>query len=179
MSHLVGEYFPAQKRPSSRAAKRSATLNMPAETATCTRARFVDLMMVFLAGRAAEQIVFGRITNGAANDLERVTQIARSMVFSSTACRRSRPRARARRQLRALGGDEAATATRAGAAHRLRVRGGAAAADEAPRVNSDRVAGALLERGGSTAANRGAARGREAGSRSSRPWAPFALPLRD
>ena len=38
-------------------------------------------MQVFLAGRAAEEIVFGRITNGAANDLERVTEIARSMVF--------------------------------------------------------------------------------------------------
>jgi cell division protease FtsH len=37
--------------------------------------------MVYLAGRAAEEIVFGRITNGAANDLERVTEIARSMVF--------------------------------------------------------------------------------------------------
>ncbi|MBA3332922.1 MAG: hypothetical protein H0U30_02930, partial [Actinobacteria bacterium] len=46
-----------------------------------TREEFVDLMMVFLAGRAAEQVVFGRITNGAANDLERVTHIARSMVF--------------------------------------------------------------------------------------------------
>jgi cell division protease FtsH len=34
-----------------------------------------------LAGRAAEQVVFGRITNGAANDLERVTALARSMVF--------------------------------------------------------------------------------------------------
>ncbi|HJS49056.1 MAG TPA: hypothetical protein VJ745_01935, partial [Gaiellaceae bacterium] len=41
----------------------------------------VDLMMVFLGGRAAEEVVFGRITNGAANDLERVTEIARSMVF--------------------------------------------------------------------------------------------------
>ena len=34
-----------------------------------------------LGGRAAEQVVFGRITNGAANDLDRVTAIARSMVF--------------------------------------------------------------------------------------------------
>ena len=34
-----------------------------------------------LAGRAAEQIVFGRVTNGAANDLEKVTQVARAMVF--------------------------------------------------------------------------------------------------
>jgi cell division protease FtsH len=46
-----------------------------------TREEFLDLMKIFLAGRAAEQVVFGRITNGAANDLERVTEIARRMVF--------------------------------------------------------------------------------------------------
>src|SRR4051794_23398177 len=40
-----------------------------------------DWLKVTLAGRAAEQIVFGRITNGAANDLDRATAIARSMVF--------------------------------------------------------------------------------------------------
>ena len=38
-------------------------------------------MVMALAGRAAEEIVFGRVTNGAANDLEKVTQIARAMVF--------------------------------------------------------------------------------------------------
>ena len=38
-------------------------------------------MIVALAGRAAEEVVFGRVTNGAANDLEKVTEIARSMVF--------------------------------------------------------------------------------------------------
>jgi cell division protease FtsH len=38
-------------------------------------------MKVLLGGRAAEQIVFGAVTNGAANDLERVTELARSMVF--------------------------------------------------------------------------------------------------
>jgi cell division protease FtsH len=38
-------------------------------------------MKIALAGRAAEQVVFGRVTNGAASDLEKVTQIARSMVF--------------------------------------------------------------------------------------------------
>ena len=32
-------------------------------------------------GRAAEQIVFGAVTNGASNDLERVTSIARAMIF--------------------------------------------------------------------------------------------------
>ena len=40
-----------------------------------------DWLKVMLGGRAAEQVVFGRITNGAANDLERATTVARSMVF--------------------------------------------------------------------------------------------------
>jgi len=83
MSHLVGELFPAQKATIvSRGQALGYTLNVPEEDRYLhTREEFVDLMKVFLAGRAAEQIVFGRITNGAANDLERVTDIARSMVF--------------------------------------------------------------------------------------------------
>jgi cell division protease FtsH len=40
-----------------------------------------DWLKITLGGRAAEQVVFGRITNGAANDLDRATDIARSMVF--------------------------------------------------------------------------------------------------
>jgi len=83
MSHLVGDLFPAQKATIvSRGQALGYTLNMPAEDRYLhTREEFVDLMMVYLAGRAAEQVVFGRITNGAANDLERVTDLARSMVF--------------------------------------------------------------------------------------------------
>jgi cell division protease FtsH len=83
MSHLVGELFPAQKATIvSRGQALGYTLNMPSEDRYLhTREEFVDLMMVFLGGRAAEEVVFGRITNGAANDLERVTEIARSMVF--------------------------------------------------------------------------------------------------
>jgi cell division protease FtsH len=46
-----------------------------------TKEELIDRMVVALAGRAAEEIVFGRVTNGAANDLEKVTDIARSMVF--------------------------------------------------------------------------------------------------
>jgi cell division protease FtsH len=46
-----------------------------------TKEELVDRMVVALAGRAAEEVVFGRVTNGAANDLEKVTDIARSMVF--------------------------------------------------------------------------------------------------
>jgi cell division protease FtsH len=83
MSHLVGDLFPAQKATIvSRGQALGYTLNMPAEDRYLhTREEFLDLMMVYLGGRAAEQIVFGRITNGAANDLERVTDLARSMVF--------------------------------------------------------------------------------------------------
>ena len=39
------------------------------------------MMKVFLAGRAAEQVVFHRVTSGAANDLEKATEVARAMVF--------------------------------------------------------------------------------------------------
>src|SRR3954465_15699757 len=46
-----------------------------------TKEELIDVMKVALAGRAAEEIVFGRVTNGAASDLEKVTQIARAMVF--------------------------------------------------------------------------------------------------
>jgi cell division protease FtsH len=44
------------------------------------RAKFLDDMAALLGGRAAEQITFGEITTGASNDLERVTDMARSMV---------------------------------------------------------------------------------------------------
>jgi cell division protease FtsH len=46
-----------------------------------TKEELIDWLVVALSGRAAEEIVFGRVTNGAASDLEKVTQIARSMVF--------------------------------------------------------------------------------------------------
>jgi cell division protease FtsH len=79
----VGDLFPAQNATIvSRGEALGYTLNTPAEDRYMhTREEFIDLMKVFLAGRAAEEIVFGRITNGAANDLERVTQLARAMVF--------------------------------------------------------------------------------------------------
>lgn len=36
--------------------------------------------MGLLAGRAAEEIVFGNVTTGASNDIEKATQIARAMI---------------------------------------------------------------------------------------------------
>ena len=122
MSHLWATLFPAQKVTIvSRGDALGYTFNIPAEDRYLhTREEFQDLMKVLLAGRAAEQVVFGRITNGAANDLERVTAIAR---VDGVRVRhvRGRPVTNdASGQLRALGGDEAAPRQRAGAAHRRR-----------------------------------------------------------
>jgi cell division protease FtsH len=46
-----------------------------------TKEELIDHMIIALAGRAAEEVVFGRVTNGAANDLQKVTEIAKAMVF--------------------------------------------------------------------------------------------------
>ena len=83
MSHLVGNPQAVQKVTIvSRGQALGYTLNTPQEDRYLhTKEELLDLMKVLLAGRAAEQIVFGAVTNGAANDLERVTELARSMVF--------------------------------------------------------------------------------------------------
>jgi cell division protease FtsH len=58
------------------------TLNLPQEDRYLkARQELIDYMKVLLAGRVAEQITFGRVTTGAADDLKRVTEIARSMVY--------------------------------------------------------------------------------------------------
>lgn len=46
-----------------------------------TRAELENKMVVLLGGRAAEHVVFGEISTGAANDLARVTDIASAMVL--------------------------------------------------------------------------------------------------
>ena len=57
------------------------TLNLPDEDRYLkTREELVDYMTVLLGGRAAEAVVFGSITTGAADDLKRVAEISRSMV---------------------------------------------------------------------------------------------------
>ncbi|MCB0192395.1 MAG: ATP-dependent zinc metalloprotease FtsH [Anaerolineae bacterium] len=45
-----------------------------------SREAFVSEIVSLLGGRAAEEIVFKRITTGASNDLERATRLARAMV---------------------------------------------------------------------------------------------------
>src|SRR6266849_5211470 len=83
MSHLMGDAVPVHKVTIvSRGQALGYTLNLPAEERYLrTKEELIDMMKVFLSGRAAEQVVFGRVTNGAANDLEKATVLARSMVF--------------------------------------------------------------------------------------------------
>jgi cell division protease FtsH len=57
------------------------TLNLPDEDRYLkTREELINHMAVLLAGRAAEQLVFGAITTGAADDLHRVAETSRAMV---------------------------------------------------------------------------------------------------
>ena len=58
------------------------TISMPQEDKfLTTRAELLDGMAMALGGRAAEEIVFGEITTGASNDIERVTATAKQMVM--------------------------------------------------------------------------------------------------
>ncbi len=99
---LCGELLPSVDRvhrisivPRGRAL--GYTLNLPAEDRYLkTREELLDYMTVLLGGRVAEQIVFGAITTGASDDLERVADIAHSMVHDfamSTAASGARPTA--------------------------------------------------------------------------------------
>jgi cell division protease FtsH len=83
MSHLMGEALPVHKVSIvARGDALGYSLNVPIEDRYLhTKEELIDRMKVFLAGRAAEQLVFGRVTNGAADDLEKATQLARAMVF--------------------------------------------------------------------------------------------------
>ncbi len=83
MAHLMGDALPVQKVTIvSRGSALGYTLNMPSEDRYLhTKEELVDMMTIFLAGRAAEQVVFGRVTNGASNDLEKATELSRQMVF--------------------------------------------------------------------------------------------------
>lgn len=53
---------------------------LPEERQLTTTEQMLDEMCALLGGRAAEQVVLGRISTGALNDLERATKMAYSMV---------------------------------------------------------------------------------------------------
>ena len=57
------------------------TLQLPTEDRyLMTKTELLDRLAVFLGGRVSEEIIFGEISTGAHNDLQRATDIATSMV---------------------------------------------------------------------------------------------------
>ncbi len=58
------------------------TMQLPSEERVLqSKLELEDRLAVLLGGRAAEELIFGGITTGAHNDIERATQIARHMVW--------------------------------------------------------------------------------------------------
>src|SRR6476469_1201566 len=69
------------------------TISLPTEDKfLTTRAELKDSMAMTLGGRAAEELVFGEITTGASNDLEKVTETAKQMVMRYGMSERLGPR---------------------------------------------------------------------------------------
>jgi cell division protease FtsH len=69
------------------------TISLPTEDKfLTTRAELNDMMAMTLGGRAAEEIVFGEVTTGASNDIEKVTATAKQMVMRFGMSERLGPR---------------------------------------------------------------------------------------
>ncbi|MGI8902962.1 MAG: ATP-dependent zinc metalloprotease FtsH [Solirubrobacteraceae bacterium] len=88
MGHaIVGHYLPNSDPVHkisviSRGQALGYTISLPTEDKfLTTRAELLDTMAMTLGGRAAEEIIFGEITTGASNDLEKVTATAKQMVM--------------------------------------------------------------------------------------------------
>jgi cell division protease FtsH len=88
MGHaIVGHYLPNSDPVHkisviSRGQALGYTISLPTEDKfLTTRAELQDTMAMTLGGRAAEEIVFGEVTTGASNDLEKVTATAKQMVM--------------------------------------------------------------------------------------------------
>jgi cell division protease FtsH len=88
MGHaIVGHYLPNSDPVHkisviSRGQALGYTISLPTEDKfLTTRAELLDTMAMTLGGRAAEEIVFGEVTTGASNDIEKVTATAKQMVM--------------------------------------------------------------------------------------------------
>jgi cell division protease FtsH len=88
MGHaIVGHYLPHSDpihkiSVISRGQALGYTIALPGEDKfLTTRAELQDTLAMTLGGRAAEEITFGEVTTGAANDLEKVTATAKQMVM--------------------------------------------------------------------------------------------------
>lgn len=83
VGHLCKESDPLHKISIvSRGMTLGVTWFLPTEDSyTTSRTKFLDEICGLLGGRAAEEIVFGEITTGASNDIERASRIARNMAM--------------------------------------------------------------------------------------------------
>jgi cell division protease FtsH len=88
MGHaIVGHYLPHSDpihkiSVISRGQALGYTISLPGEDKfLTTRSELLDTMAMTLGGRAAEELVFGEITTGASNDLEKVTATSKQMVM--------------------------------------------------------------------------------------------------
>jgi cell division protease FtsH len=85
---LCGELLPGVDRPHKvsivpRGSALGFAMSLPDEDRYLkTREDLIDYMTVCLGGRVAEQLVFGAVTTGAANDLQKVAEITFAMVHS-------------------------------------------------------------------------------------------------
>jgi cell division protease FtsH len=94
VGHLLPDCDPVHKVSIiSRGQALGYTISLPTEDKFLTsRAELTDTMAMTLGGRAAEEIVFGEITTGASNDLEKVTATAKQMVMRFGMSERLGPR---------------------------------------------------------------------------------------
>jgi cell division protease FtsH len=94
VGHLLPNCDPVHKvSVISRGQALGYTISLPAEDKFLTsRAELTETMAMTLGGRAAEEIVFGEITTGASNDLEKVTETAKQMVMRFGMSERLGPR---------------------------------------------------------------------------------------
>ncbi len=56
------------------------TMSLPENRVSASRAYLNDQIAMLLGGRIAEELIFGEMTTGASNDIERATDLARKMV---------------------------------------------------------------------------------------------------
>ncbi|MGO8684107.1 MAG: ATP-dependent zinc metalloprotease FtsH [Thermoleophilia bacterium] len=99
MGHaLVGHYLentdPVHKvSVVSRGQALGYTISLPTEDKFLTTSQeLLDNLAMTLGGRASEQLVFGEITTGAANDIEKATSIAKQMIMRFGMSERLGPR---------------------------------------------------------------------------------------
>jgi len=82
VSHVLPHADPVHKVSIiSRGRAAGYTMNLPEKERYLHRkSEYIDSLAVLLAGHIAEKLEFGEVTTGASNDLQRATEIARSLI---------------------------------------------------------------------------------------------------